>query len=193
MEAEEEASFRLMLDSLEIGESGWCTPLDTPPPPQQWPHWLFLAGQGCLKTPPRVAHPVVPLVLVMPLVLMVSLKTPVVVPLKTPLMMTLKPPLVMALKAPLVKTHWGIFVAQMRSCWSHVTQMATHVSLIVRRAPHLALLHLPGKQPHLGMHFGHSQFFSPNAQPLSCTCFLMHRAQAINRVQIINAHTALGN
>jgi hypothetical protein len=135
----------LMLDSQEIGESGWCTPLDTPPPPQQWPHWLFLAGQGCLKTPPRVAHPVVPLVLVMPLVLMVSLKTPVVVPLKTPLMMTLKPPLmmtlkppmVMALKPPKVMTHWGIFVAQMRSCWSHVTQMATHVSLIVRRAPHL--------------------------------------------------------
>jgi hypothetical protein len=102
----------LMLDSQEIGESGWCTPLDTPPP-QQWPHWLFLAGQGCLKTPPRVAHPVVPLVLVMPLVLMVSLKTPVVVPLKTPLVMTLKPPLVMTLKA-LLRSR------------SHVTQMATH-------------------------------------------------------------------
>jgi hypothetical protein len=50
-----------------------------------------------------------------------------VVPLKTPLMMTLKPPMVMALKPPKV----------MRSCWSHVTQMASHVSLIVRRAPHL--------------------------------------------------------
>jgi hypothetical protein len=47
--------------------------------------------------------------------------------LKPPLMMTLKPPMVMALKPPKV----------MRSCWSHVTQMASHVSLIVRRAPHL--------------------------------------------------------
>ena len=113
MEEEEEAAYHLMLDSCEIGGSGWCTPLDTP---QQWPHGLFLAGQGCLKTAPRVTHLVVPLVLVMPLVPMVSLKTPVVVPLKTPLMMTLKPPMVMALKPPKV----------MRSCWSHVTQMATH-------------------------------------------------------------------
>jgi hypothetical protein len=94
-----------------------------------------LAGQGCLKTPPRVAHPVVPLVLVMPLVLMVSLKTPVVVPLKTPLMMTLKPPLMMTLKPPMVMALKPPKV--MRSCWSHVTQMASHVSLIVRRAPHL--------------------------------------------------------
>ena len=75
-----------------------------------------MAGQGCLKTPPRVAHLVVPLVLVMPLVplvLMMSLKTPPVVPLKAPLVMTLKPPLVMTLKT-LLRSR------------SHVTQMATH-------------------------------------------------------------------
>ena len=92
MEAEEEASFRLMLDSLEIGESGWCTPLDTP---QQWPHGLFLAGQGCLSTPLRVTHLMMPL---MP-------------PPRVPLVVTLKPPLMMALKPPLVMTSWGIFVA----------------------------------------------------------------------------------
>ena len=48
-----------------------------------------------------------------PLVLMMSLKTPPVVPLKAPLVMTLKPPLVMTLKT-LLRSR------------SHVTQMATH-------------------------------------------------------------------
>ena len=54
MEAEEEASFRLMLDSLEIGESGWCTPLDTPPTVASW---VVFGGAGLPQDPPQGGSP----------------------------------------------------------------------------------------------------------------------------------------
>jgi hypothetical protein len=56
MEAEEEASFRLMLDSLEIGESGWCTPLDTPPSPTVASLVVF-GGAGLPQDPPQGGSP----------------------------------------------------------------------------------------------------------------------------------------
>ena len=56
MEAEEEASFRLMLDSLEIGESGWCTPLDPPPSPTV-ASWVVFGGAGLPQDPPQGGSP----------------------------------------------------------------------------------------------------------------------------------------
>jgi hypothetical protein len=56
MEEEEEATYREMLDSLEIGESGWCTPLDTPPPPTVT-SWVVFGGAGLPQDPPQGGSP----------------------------------------------------------------------------------------------------------------------------------------
>jgi hypothetical protein len=57
MEAEEEASFHLMLDSQEIGESGWCTPLDTPPPSPTVASLVVFGGAGLPQDPPQGGSP----------------------------------------------------------------------------------------------------------------------------------------
>jgi hypothetical protein len=57
MEEEEEDQFRLMLDSLEIGESGWCTPLDTPPPSPTVASLVVFGGAGLPQDPPQGGSP----------------------------------------------------------------------------------------------------------------------------------------